>query len=394
MSDIYNLEFKDDVYKIPSKEYVDARIKVLLEMAEAQKRVLEENKSIYSGSVELKPFTDIEEEKELNLNDTKFQVQCTSKDVETTPDRKFVSDELLNSFRSKPSLQEVNELISNAKKELSNKIDELFVNVLNSNDATQLLNTLSNLLKEDDKFNAFISSLSHKIDDEEFDDHVDSSLHVSKEDRDALNYLHYVCDHGIDWNSTDECITIINKPESMKANGGNADTLGGYSIDNIKEWVNGCVINLSGSTDFDIDIYKNGKYSILDGEYNLNNISFKNNSSKQKMISGNGDYTQFISDSDYSKVELSNITIRDLKFNNYKDVIIYDKVNLNNVYFKNCSIILNGCHLSIIKNCTFENCKITTFRIGSCIMTDNFFIRTPEISHRAQNFVYRDNIKA
>ena len=143
-----------------------------------------------------------------------------------------------------------------------------------------------------------------------------------------------------------------------------------------------------------IDIYKNGKYSILDGEYNLNNISFKNNSSKQKMISGNGDYTQFISDSDYSKVELSNITIRDLKFNNYKDIIIYDKVNLNNVYFKNCSIILNGCHLSIIKNCTFENCKITTFRIGSCIMTDNFFIRTPEVSHRAQNFVYRDNIKA
>ena len=197
MSDIYNLEFKDDVYKIPSKEYVDARIKVLLEMAEAQKRVLEENKSIYSGSVELKPFTDIEEEKELNLNNTKFQVQCTSKDVETTPDRKFVSDELLNSFRSKPSLQEVNELISNTKKELSNKIDELFVNVLNSNNATQLLNTLSNLLKEDDKFNAFISSLSHKIDDEEFDDHVDSSLHVSKEDRDALNYLHY----DVMWNT-------------------------------------------------------------------------------------------------------------------------------------------------------------------------------------------------
>ena len=102
----------------------------------------------------------------------------------------------------------------------------------------QVLRSLAFELKKDDTVKKFIDLYNECVKSAEFNTHIlDENVHLSKDDKILLRTINEALSSGLnpDWNETNaSSISYIeNKPEALPANGGNADTVGGLTVEEL-----------------------------------------------------------------------------------------------------------------------------------------------------------------
>ena len=132
-------------------------------------------------------------------------------------------EEIKEKMISKTTLTAVeNDIVNNLKITINQQID----NIINNKGATDAINKIIKITSE---HKDAIDLFKNLIDKDELKSHEQNGLHITEKDRIALNLLLKFIDKGCaDWNASEgEPNYIRNKPESLKANGGNSDTVGG-----------------------------------------------------------------------------------------------------------------------------------------------------------------------
>lgn len=279
--------------------------------------------------------------------------------INTDANHKFITDTELTIFKEKPSLQDMQEALEDLRNDINKEMQRYFINLLNNPNALQTLKNISLLLSEDDNLNSLMNAMKNKVSDEKFNNHTTSHSHLTNNDRKALNLLLSFIKTGCaDWNASPEDPNYIrNKPNSLPANGGNADTVHNH---NINELLNKQTYDIIYSSCNDNKADK----QILDGEeinlsyistafksgtYNLNSLILNEShvdGFKNSMI--NGCDNILIYDS-----TINNITIADSK------VKVFSGCTLQNITFINCSIELaSDMVYTSIDKCTFDRCDI------------------------------------
>ena len=371
MPTIYNISGKDTDNSnnmIPSKQYVDRLAIIIVDS------ILEyiNNSTPMDNSV-----VDISYDSEnINISNQDKEVSTVPVDmIDTDSNHQFISSALMNIFKDKPSKLDLENSINELRSELLMKIDQYFTNILNTTNALQKIKEVFNLINSEDKFNDFMSELANKVSVDDLDDHIKSSLHLNNNDRKALNLLLSFIETGCaDWDAKPEDPNYIrNKPESLPANGGNAETLDGHSFnDTVNKQSVDAIVGVdnqnypsysvdyfvsndesSSESNFD-DIMKKindshrGVYNFKTGIYRGESIELNSATDfyTEIVIAGNGKNTIFntkdISVNGY-------VTLKDLAINN-ATIRIGSDCKFDNVTFRNCNIIVSGNN-NIIKWC-------------------------------------------
>ena len=395
MSKIYTINGDSEVKEIPSIEYIHELIKIIED-------AIPDN----DGFPTIKTYTE-----ELNIVKNNQPI-VLARDIKTDSEHKFISDGILATMVDKPSKFEVNEMINSSKEELNKKINETYMRIINTTNVIKKLRDISTILNEDKALDGLLSTMAYKVNMEDFENHCISYTHMNNNDRKALNILIKCLSGGFaDWNAApDEYNSIKNKPESLPANGGNADTIANH---NIKDLIN--------KDDYDIIIGSSAeKYSkdscdiyAIDGNIdqetftsllsNLNTyygfILFKRGVYNIDLINT---YTSAFNFNgiDHRAVYITakdSINIRNSVFTNmtFKDSKVYigSSCEINNVSFVNCNIILDNTVASNIINCKFDNCTIIyNGSIINNIIKFNRYIRTKPIVYVGGNNIISENI--
>ena len=148
---------------------------------------------------------------------------------------RFVTDEEKVDWNNKATVQYVDDsaskILSASKSFTDTKLSAMFNS---SEEQLQILRSLAFELKKDDIVKKFFDLFNECAKNTELQDHtINSKIHMSSEDRILLNNVKEALTSGLnpDWNEKDTSSLkyIENKPTSLPANGGNADTVGGYS---------------------------------------------------------------------------------------------------------------------------------------------------------------------
>ena len=152
---------------------------------------------------------------------------------------RFVTDEEKSTWNTKATTEYVktsdDKVLSASKAFTNTKIATL----LNSTDEQlQVLRSLAFELKKDDIVKQFFDLFNECTKNEEFQNHsLNSKIHMSQQDRTLLNDVKEALTSGLnpDWNETDQSSLkyIENKPKALPADGGNADTLSGYTAEDL-----------------------------------------------------------------------------------------------------------------------------------------------------------------
>jgi len=150
--------------------------------------------------------------------------------IETDDTHQFISKDEIEYFNTKVDPDELQSAIEDAIDEANRYVNNVISNL--SNTTPELYNLLMTIRKElsSDTISILLRDISGKLDTESFNNHVnDEYIHVTPEMVKKINTL--LADPKIDWNETNPNSPkyIVNKPEALPANGGNADTVGGLS---------------------------------------------------------------------------------------------------------------------------------------------------------------------
>lgn len=177
--------------------------------------------------------------------------------IKEDEEHRFTTDEEKESWNNKAEVDYVKEadskILSSAKAFTDTKIAAM----LNSTkDQLQVLRSLAFELKKDDVVKNFFDLFNKSAKNEELQDHtLNSSIHISRSDRSLLNAVKKIFETGInsDWNENDSTSLryIENKPKSLPANGGNSDTVGGYTAEQLLNRV--CFYDYTIKSEKDID---------------------------------------------------------------------------------------------------------------------------------------------
>ena len=326
--------------------------------------------------------------------------KITADDVLTDSMHRYISDielEKLNECISKTELNTtVKEITNNFKMALNDQLD----NILNNRDAINAINSIKDVISNNQESLDLFKDLVSK---EEFKDHLNDGLHLSSEDRIALNLLLKFIDKGCaDWNAVEgDANYIRNKPSSLPANGGNAETLGGYCVYKLMtKQSEKYIIGINTAKTYGLNevnllltaknVNKLEKYlvdftsiCIREGDYQPQNLNIGT-----VTLYGVGDGTQICN----SNVKISNSKIRDLKFINCNITINGASGSLQNIVFENCVINLLDVNQYIIKNNIFRNCKFTMDKIYNSIIKDNIFDSTMALIYFGGGNIISDNV--
>ena len=382
MPTIYNIYGKDSDNSnnmIPSKEYVD-RLAVII--VDSILEFINNNTPMDNSIVDISYDSE-----DIDISQNKSVSTVPVDMIDTDSNHQFISSALMNIFKDKPSRLDLDNSINGLRSELLMKIDQYFNNILNTTNALQKIKEVFSFINSDDKFNDFMSELANKVSSDDLDDHIKSSLHLNNNDRKALNLLLSFIETGCaDWNATPEDPNYIrNKPESLPANGGNADTLEGHSFNDIvnKQSVDAIVgvdsqnypsysvdylVNNdeSDESNFD-DIMKKindshrGVYNFKTGMYRGESIELNSAADPytEIVVAGNGKNTIF----NVKDISLNGyVTLKDLAINN-ATIRIGSNCKFDNVTFRNCDIIISGNN-NIIKWCDILSSKFSY--VGPC----------------------------
>lgn len=152
---------------------------------------------------------------------------------------RFVTDEEKSKWDNKVEKEVLDEEVNKTLTASKSFTDTKIASLLNSTeDQLQLLRSLSFELKKDDVVKPFFDKFNECVKNDEFKDHVlNDKIHMSNSDRTLLKDVKEALNSGLnpDWSETDQSSLrfIENKPISLPANGGNADTLSGYKVEDL-----------------------------------------------------------------------------------------------------------------------------------------------------------------
>ena len=168
-------------------------------------------------------------------NITTRDTEITIDDIALDANHKFISEDQIDEFSNKASKEELIEELEKYKADIRKELNEKFDHILNSKDILDKLKIISRALEDDEKLNTTLDSLVSSS-KEILNEHVNDSVHLSTDDRIAINKLLKFINIGCaDWDAKEtEPNYIRNKPESFKANGGNADTIDNCKLEDIR----------------------------------------------------------------------------------------------------------------------------------------------------------------
>lgn len=389
--------------ELVSLEYVKQIIKQIMDIIT--------NKERYSINLS------IPEERERIDLETDISDLCSTKELDNIKDNLDEYKSLLYTEIDKPSKFELESQVTYIKEENEKYLEQIFTRIINTPDVLNKLRDISLFFQENNNKDTIIDILSDKISKKDFDNHATSQFHLTNNDRAALNLLLQFVKEGIDWN-VENCdnplLYIKNKPNSLPANGGDADSINGYKI---KDLLNNTenVITIGSITDsneacslklFDddesenankfysvINIYKNN-YPVLfktgDFEF-IKELNFKGDDSRGKMIihgCGNELTKLYI-----NNLFISSASIKDLQICE-STIIVYENSDIDNVVFKACTIIFKNSSANNITNCKFIDCNFNIVGLFSYnIVSLNRYIKSEPIKYIGGNNIIINNIE-
>ena len=398
MSKLYNVFESENPENdaLVSKMYVDVRIKALEDSIKSfiGKNTLSSTNT--SGDIDLKPYMD-----QVELLDVEIippAQEITTSDIVEDSNHRFLTDAVLETIKDKPSKMEVEQLIENTKKDMDKSFNALYTRLLNMPNAVSKLKEISSYLENDADFDEVLNLISKKISVDDLTAHIQSNTHMNNQDRKALNYVIKFMQNGIDWNANKhDPFAIKNKPESMKANGGNCDTVDNLSASQIsRNRLEQLIIgidkynkqyevdilyslkepDLSDNIKNDIPLSLVGIVGFKPGVYKVSNLDFsRDNTIGDLTLRGSGNVSELFGNGN-AKASLNNIRFQDVKFNGFNSIIVNDSVIFDTVEFEDCTIIMDRANLCKITNCRFTNCKIICVNMINTIITNNVFINT------------------
>lgn len=184
--------------------------------------------------------------------------------------------------------------------------------------------------------------------------------------------LHELYDTNVkpDWNVTDsdDPRCIDNKPESLPANGGDSDSVGGYSVDYIlskdkMSYSIGCTTN-GGNYDYDInsvdfldtlkavsELNSSGTKRYIDlATYKYIIILTEDLTLENLVINGHDSEIEVVLSS--AKLHFNNCVLKNIKFttNNINDITLDSNNVVSDCTFTNVSLILNGSNNDVSRN--------------------------------------------
>lgn len=396
-------------YQLASIAYVNVIIKKIIDIIENHI-----NNSTAHQSNPVREKININTSESVDICELNIEIPKPSfnaKDINTDSFHRFISDDEMDNLKNKPSTDDIETAITNLRKELKLTIDYAYANLLNTPNVLQKLKNVAYVLKTDPNLDKTITDLASRITKNEFEDHVNSSLHINNDEHNNLNILDEIIKNGYaDWNAPSGTPTYIkNKPNSLPANGGDADTINGYCVNDIinhqaEENIYGAEDELYPEEDANtiiksnIDKYismicdhgkglfffKTGNYTFDSMIYtmpNINNsITIKGSNNRSTIFTGN-------------KVEFNcRVNIEDICIS-LASIDIKSLCTLDNMYFKNCKINFNNCNEATIRNCIFENCTIEFH--GPCtntIITGNRFIKSGRPQYYNKSNLFTNNL--
>ena len=269
------------------------------------------------------------------------------------------------------------DITNNLKLSINQTVD----NLINDKDAIDAINKIKKVIS---KNHSTIDLFKNLIDKDDLNAHEKNGNHINWEDRAALNLLLKFIDKGCaDWNAKEgDANYVRNKPKSLPANGGNADTVGNYKPEDLfNKQLAKCIIGIDNNNknyskkDVNILLNKNNVNTlntylcdnsltyIREGYYNINEFKMPVNSN----VSGVGVSTQI----DNCKANINNNSkLHDIYFTNSEININCNESEIIDTTFKNCRINLS-CSRAIIKECRFIDCTFINQKINNSIIKDN-----------------------
>lgn len=298
---------------------------------------------------------------------------------------------------------EVNKL----REEFNDSINEAFIKLLNRKDAVKRIKDIDYAVNQTEGLNALIKLTSTKVDQEQLQDHINSLLHLTDDDKVALNILLNAIECGFaDWNAGPKDPNYIkNKPEALPANGGNADTIEGHTAkelknhqaydviigigvlcDNVDQLLppDGSKNNDAAEVISKTDAKFSHSFMFRSGLYEFDTFTLKSHS-----LNGAPNNATIFK---VKSMKLNSTTIRDINFIN-SNIHINTNVSLSDCRFDCCNIYIDASYQSTIKNCLFNNCTIQ-FN-GVCmynIITENRFISSGKPIYYGGNNLIINNL--
>ena len=365
--------------RMTMKEYVDSRFKRIQDSINNyangkdvdQIELLDDNISVEEINNKVKRLT--------AHGDARNKVK--PEDIILDSNHRFINDiqeEKIKESVTRTDLEAAERDITN---NLKLSINQTVDNLINDKDAIDAINKIKKVIS---KNHSTIDLFKNLIDKDDLNAHEKNGNHINWEDRAALNLLLKFIDKGCaDWNAKEgDANYVRNKPKSLPANGGNADTVGNYKPEDLfNKQLAKCIIGIDNNNknyskkDVNILLNKNNVNTlntylcdnsltyIREGYYNINEFKMPVNSN----VSGVGVSTQI----DNCKANINNNSkLHDIYFTNSEININCNESEITDTTFKNCKINLS-CSRAIIKECRFIDCTFINQKINNSIIKDN-----------------------
>lgn len=399
MSKVFTVnDGESECNQLPSIEYINELVKMI------------EDKLVYPDT-NFDGFPAIKATKEVLPVGVKEIPVVLAKDIETDYQHRFINEALIDTMLAKPTRFEMEQAVSNAKIDMQSYMDNVYMRIINTPNIINKLRDIATILNEDEVANGLLNTLSYKLNIDDFKEHTDSQFHLNNNDRKAINILLKSVMTGFaDWDAKDgACNEIKNKPKSLPANGGNADTIANHGIkDLINKYDYNLVIGSSSEkySKDSCDIYAE------DGVLNYNELNNAINwKSSGIILFKRGHYnidhmdaifgaTMIFNGVDYrlssitvnNYIRMNNVVFNNIGFDRSK-IYINSSCELRNVKFSNCEIILDGAEECTITDCVFDKCTIKVQGdIMNSIIKFNRYILTKPIQFIGGNNIITDNI--
>lgn len=335
-------------------------------------------------------------------------VSVLAKDLLTDPNHRFISDKDFDSFNSKVDRLELEASITDVENNIKSIINSKFDNLLNAKDIMNAISNLRQYMESSESVKELIDKLSSIVNTDYLKEHESSKFHINDEDRKNLDQLNKFINTGCaDWNAKQEDANYIrNKPKALPADGGNADTVGGYCAGKlINKQPEYLIIGIEEQSTYDLNrvnlllrkdmvktlnsyLKENTSIAIREGIYNFNDENYKFLIPYGAFIYGVGfgtiimDCTMKISDN----CRLENMNIVDCNV-----ILDSENIDISKVRFVNCNIAIS-CKKSIITNCRFYSCDIKFDDCWNSIIRDNIVNNSGKFVYLGNNNVIDGNV--
>ena len=381
-----------------SKEYVDVRIKALREAIISHIKNIDDAHIDHSADIDV-PFDNVSVEKAAISN----EVKVNAKDVEEDSTHRFTTDEDIKKFRSKPTLFEVQRMIDDAENNLQAVFNDQYIRILNIPGAVDKLIEVAELIKSNANLDKLVDIMENKLSKKDLMAHIESSIHLTEDDRNALNIILEKFNDG-----TLQALGDNAKYADIARVSNNSSAIEGLDLRSLhkckaEELViglgnkyNGRVLDVvmnDPNKEFELlDLnYISGAVCFKTAEYNIDNFNIdRKNNDIDLIIYGCGSGTMF---NIYNMNLNGRVTMRDCKVRNG---IINVKTNntFENIIFENCDIKLSGCNFVTFNKCRFTNCSFK-FEVGCSYLrfVDNYISGNKMPKYINKNCTFRDNIQ-